>query len=110
MTIGISGRSIADTPITVVDTETTGLYPGGDRVIELAVVRIEPNAEPVLVLDTLLNPGRRVAATEIHGITDADVADAPTFADVAPALERRCVGRSSPLTTSTSMPSSFKTS
>lgn len=86
MTMGISGCSIADTPITVVDTETTGLYPGGDRVIELAVVRIEPNAEPVLVLDTLLNPGRPVAATEIHGITDADVADAPRFADVAPAL------------------------
>lgn len=39
-----------------------------------------------VVLDTLVNPGRPVAATEIHGITDVDVADAPSFADVAPAL------------------------
>jgi DNA polymerase III epsilon subunit-like protein len=52
-------------------------------VIELAVVRIEPNEKPHLVLDTLINPSRRVAATEIHGITDRDVADAPHFEEIA---------------------------
>jgi Exonuclease len=80
---GVSERSISKTPISVVDIETTGLYPGGDRVIELAVVRIEPNEAPRLVLDTLINPKRRVAATEIHGITDADVDDAPPFEEIA---------------------------
>jgi len=35
-----------------------------------------------MVLDTLLNPQRPVAATEIHGITDRDVADAPAFAAI----------------------------
>jgi DNA polymerase-3 subunit epsilon len=80
---GISERSISKTPISIVDIETTGLYPGGDRVVELAVVRIEPNEAPRLVLDTLVNPKRRVAATEIHGITDADVADAPPFEEIA---------------------------
>lgn len=75
---------IADTPIAIFDTETTGLYPGGDRVVEIAIVRIEPGREPVVVLDTLVNPGRWVSATEIHGITDSDVADAPTFADITP--------------------------
>lgn len=67
----------------MVDTETTGLYPGGDRIVELAVVRVEPGAKPSLVLETLVNPERPVSATEIHGITDADVVDAPTFAEVS---------------------------
>ncbi len=81
--LGISRRSISDTPIAVVDFETTGLTPGYDRVVEVSVVRIDPGEEPKLVFDTLVNPMRRVAATEIHGITDEDVADAPHFADIA---------------------------
>lgn len=80
---GIYHRAIAETPIAVVDTETTGLYPGGDRIIEIAVVRANPGAEPTVVLDTLVNPERPVSATEIHGITDHDVADAPTFREIA---------------------------
>lgn len=80
---GIYHRAIAETPIAVVDTETTGLYPGGDRIIEIAVVRAAPGEEPTVVLDTLVNPERPVSATEIHGITDQDVADAPTFRDIA---------------------------
>src|SRR5919106_4110993 len=84
--IGILNQSIAETPIAIVDTETTGLYPGGDRVIEIAVVRADPGQEPKVWLDTLINPRRPVAATEIHGISDEDVADAPTFEDVAPAV------------------------
>jgi DNA polymerase III epsilon subunit-like protein len=81
--MSIAARAIRDTPIAVVDTETTGLYPGGDRVIEIAVVRADPGEEPKLVVDTLVNPRRPVAATEIHGITDEDVADAPPFEAVA---------------------------
>lgn len=80
---GITNRLIAETPISIVDTETTGLYPGGDRVIEIAVVRAEPGQAPEIVLDTLVNPERPVSATEIHGISDADVADAPTFRQIA---------------------------
>lgn len=80
---GVYERCVADTPIAVVDFETTGLTPGGDRVVEVSVVRLEPNTAPQLILDTLVNPRRPVAATEIHGITDADVVDAPPFEDVA---------------------------
>jgi DNA polymerase III epsilon subunit-like protein len=81
-----SDHVINETPIAVVDIETTGLQAGGDKIVEVAVVRLEPNGEPEVVLDTLVNPMRPVAATEIHGITDQDVADAPTFAEVAGAL------------------------
>lgn len=81
--MGIAEKVIANTTLAVVDLETTGLYPEGDRVVEVAVVRMEPGKTPELVLDTLINPQRRVSGTEIHGITDADVRDAPRFEDVA---------------------------
>lgn len=75
-------RNISESPIAVFDFETTGLTPGVDRVVEISVARIDPGEEPRLVLDTLVNPMRRMGATEIHGITDADVVDAPRFADL----------------------------
>jgi DNA polymerase-3 subunit epsilon len=73
---GILTRNISESPIAVFDFETTGLTPGVDRVVEISVARIDPGEEPRLVLDTLVNPMRRMGATEIHGITDADVIDA----------------------------------
>jgi DNA polymerase-3 subunit epsilon len=85
---GVLHRGIGDTPITVLDFETTGLNAGYDRVVEISVVRVEPGLPPRLVFDTLVNPDRRMAATEIHGITDAQVADAPRFKDVAGELLR----------------------
>jgi DNA polymerase-3 subunit epsilon len=83
MTTGISARRIADTPIAIIDFETTGLTPGYDRVVEASVVRVDPGEHPCVVFDTLVNPARPMAATEIHGITDADVATAPRFQDIA---------------------------
>lgn len=80
---GILEDRIDRTPIAVLDFETTGLDAGGDRVVEVCVVRSEDGRAPELVLDTLVNPGRRVGATEIHGISDADVADAPRFEEIA---------------------------
>jgi len=80
---GIHTRRIADTSFAIIDFETTGLSPGADRVLEISVVRLDPGQQPRLVFDTLVNPQRPVSATEIHGITDADVADAPRFQDIA---------------------------
>ena len=85
---GILEQSIHETPIAVIDFETTGLTPGFDRVVEVSVVRLDPAKGSRVVLDTLVNPRRPVAATEIHGITDSDVADAPTFNDIAGDLVR----------------------
>jgi DNA polymerase-3 subunit epsilon len=85
---GVLERPIAETPIAVFDFETTGLNAGADRVVEMSVVRIEPGREPKLLLDTLLNPNRKMAASEIHGITEEDVMDAPKFEDVAGELLR----------------------
>ncbi len=82
-TDGVLSRRIHDTPIAIIDFETTGLTPGLDRVVEISVVRIDPDEKPRLVFDTLVNPRRPMAATEIHGITDADVTNAPAFEDIA---------------------------
>jgi DNA polymerase-3 subunit epsilon len=83
MVSGIADRPVSETPIGILDFETTGLNPGSDRVVEVSVVRMEPGGASELALDTLVNPGRRMAATEIHGIIDDDVVDAPEFEDIA---------------------------
>jgi DNA polymerase III subunit epsilon len=89
---GLFGRSIADVPVAVLDFETTGMWPGPDRVVEISVVRVGPGAGPELVLDTLVNPGRRVGCTFVHGITDRDVIDAPRFEQVAGPLLQSLAG------------------
>src|SRR6266566_1526325 len=81
--MSIIDSQVSTTTIAVVDTETTGLYPRTDRLVEISVVRCEPGQTPSVVVNTLINPQRHVGATEIHGITDDDVVDAPTFADIA---------------------------
>jgi DNA polymerase III epsilon subunit-like protein len=80
---GILDYEIQRTPISVITFATTGLSPGGDRVVEVSVLRSDPGIEPRIVFDTLVNPKRVVAGTELHGITDHDVADAPTFEEIA---------------------------
>lgn len=80
---GAGALRILETPMTVIDFETTGLFAGQDRVVEVCVARIDPGQAPRIVMDTLINPSRPMDATFIHGITDADVRHAPRFADVA---------------------------
>jgi DNA polymerase-3 subunit epsilon len=65
--------------LVILDTETTGLGPT-DEIAEIAVI---DGAGEVLI-DTLVKPTRPipVAAWNIHGIADADVASAPTMADL----------------------------
>lgn len=60
------------------DTETTGLYPGFDQIVEIAACRFN-NGEVIDTFETLVNPGRSIPPeiTDIHGITDDMVADAP---------------------------------
>jgi DNA polymerase-3 subunit epsilon/CBS domain-containing protein len=64
----------------VLDTETTGLDVGNDRVVQIGAVRLRRGAVAAgETLDLKVNPGVPIpdAATRIHGLGDADVADAP---------------------------------
>lgn len=71
----------------MLDLETTGGNPVSDRIIEIAVVRVEEGRE-VARWSTLVNPGRWVSPfiTRLTGIDNAMVADAPPFEAVAPRL------------------------
>ena len=72
---------IEDVPLAVLDVETTGLNPrSGDRVCEIAVLRVDPGEEPRLWV-SLVNPERPIGAgaQAVNGIADEDVADAPPF-------------------------------
>ncbi len=81
-------RPFLQLPIAALDFETTGLSPSrGDRVIEVAVVRGRPGEAP-RTWQTLVQPGRTVAATHIHGITDDMLAGTPPFAAIADELSR----------------------
>ena len=71
----------------MLDLETTGGNPVADRIIEIAAVRVEEGRE-VARWSTLVNPGRWVSPfiTDLTGIDNAMVANAPRFETVAPRL------------------------
>ena len=77
----------------VVDIETTGLSAAMDRIVEISIFHVDGPGQVRQVLNTLVNPRRRVAGTEIHGITDEDVRRAPTFEDIAPLVASLLSGR-----------------
>lgn len=70
----------------VLDTETTGLEPAeGHRIIEIGCVELLNRRLTDSYFHQYVNPGREIdpGAIEIHGITNAQLADKPGFADIA---------------------------
>lgn len=69
---------------TVIDIETTGIGPK-HRIVELAGVKFCGD-RVIDVFDTYVDPGMPIPsyATAVHGIRDADVADAPTIREIMP--------------------------
>ncbi|QJR80779.1 DNA polymerase III subunit epsilon [Alteromonas pelagimontana] len=74
-------------PYVVVDIETTGGNASYNRITEVGMVKVI-NGEVVDTWQSLINPQRRIPAsiTRLTGISDAMVADAPIFAEVAEAI------------------------
>jgi DNA polymerase-3 subunit epsilon len=76
-------------PFTFVDVETTGLHVAmGDRVCEIALLRVEQDQE-VTRFESLVQPPRPMTpgATAVNGITDALLVGAPPFAELIPRLQ-----------------------
>lgn len=71
-------------PLAVIDLETTGLNPGTDKIVEIAIVKIMPDGTRQ-VKRKLVNPEMPISkqSSDIHGITNEMVKDAPTFRQVA---------------------------
>ena len=80
-------------PIAFLDLETTGINLGTDRIIEIAIVKILPDGSKN-IKRKLLNPGIPIpkSSTDVHGITDEMVKDAPTFKQVAQELKQMLDG------------------
>ena len=71
-------------PICFLDLETTGINVSTDKIVEIAIVKISPDGSQV-IKRKLINPEMLIpkASSDIHGITDEMVKDAPTFKQVA---------------------------
>ena len=71
-------------PIVFIDLETTGINVSSDRIVEISALKIHPNGKEQW-LNTRVNPEMPIPekATEIHGISDKDVAGSPTFKEIA---------------------------
>jgi DNA polymerase III epsilon subunit family exonuclease len=80
------GRLAPAGPFAVVDVETTGLDPGTDRIVEVAVVRCDATGRVVSEWSSLVQPDRDPGPTGVHGITADDLSTAPRFADLAAEL------------------------
>lgn len=71
-------------PLVFFDLETTGVNVSHDRIVELSYIKVFPDGTEQSGVYRV-NPGMPIPAqaTAVHHITDADVADAPRFADIA---------------------------
>jgi len=71
-------------PIVFLDLETTGLNVSSDRIVEISFLKISPNGKEQW-MTSRVNPEMPIPpkVTAIHGISDADVADAPTFREIS---------------------------
>jgi DNA polymerase-3 subunit epsilon len=75
-------RNIWSLPHVVLDTETSGLPPGG-RVVEISACRFE-NGQVTNRYTSLVDPGHQIPAeaSAVHGITDDHVKGKPTLAEL----------------------------
>lgn len=71
-------------PLCFFDLETTGVAISQDRIIEIAVIKVMPNGE-MIHKSNVVNPTIPITAesTAIHGISNEDVKDKPTFKELA---------------------------
>ena len=80
-------------PIIFFDLETTGVQVGHDHIVEICLHKVMPDGSTDTRVDRVRPAdanGKTIhipeVTTAVHGITDADVADKPTFRELAPSL------------------------
>ena len=80
-------------PLVFFDLETTGIDIVHDRIVEISMVKVMPNGDEI-VKTRRINPGMPIPpeSTAIHGITDDDVKDCPTFKEIAKSLAAQIEG------------------
>jgi DNA polymerase-3 subunit epsilon len=83
----LAAHLVLTRPLVCVDLEATGVSVDRDRIVQIAAASIFPDGG-VTTWSSLVNPEQPIPAevTNVHGITDAMVASAPTFAQLAPIM------------------------
>jgi DNA polymerase-3 subunit epsilon len=71
-------------PLAIIDLETTGVAPGVDRIVEIAILKVNPNGIRSQYYERV-NPQIPILpeASEVHGIRDEDVQGKPIFSKIA---------------------------
>ena len=71
-------------PLCVFDLETTGIQVAKDRIVEISILKVNPDASRESKT-WLVNPEMFIPkeSSDIHGITNEDVKDSPTFKEIA---------------------------
>ncbi len=71
-------------PLVVLDLETTGIWIEKDRIIEIGMIKLTPDGKQE-IYNTKVNPCMPIPAvvTDLTGISDADVKEAPAFGAIA---------------------------
>ena len=80
-------------PLVFFDLEATGIDIVNDRIVEISMVKVYPDGKEECKTRRI-NPQRHIPAeaTAIHGITDEDVKDCPTFKEIAKSLAAQIEG------------------
>ena len=80
-------------PLVFFDLETTGINIVKDRIVEISFVKVHPNGKEECKTRRI-NPEMPIPpeSTAIHGITDEDVKDCPTFKEIAKSLAAQIEG------------------
>lgn len=75
-------------PLVVLDVETTGLHPTKSEIVEVSAIKFDTGMVPVSRFTSLCKPKKPISeeAAAVNHITDDMVKDAPSFAEIAPAL------------------------
>jgi DNA polymerase-3 subunit epsilon len=87
----LDATALRDLTFVVFDSETTGLNPDKDRVVQLGAVRVvNGKVVPGETFDTLVDPGMPIppGSTKVHHIDDAMVQGAPAFAQACADFHR----------------------
>ncbi|MFD2916344.1 3'-5' exonuclease [Psychroserpens luteus] len=71
-------------PICFFDLETTGINITNDRIVEISILKVYPDGKEETYTKRV-NPTIPIPpeVTLVHGISDADIADAPTFKEIS---------------------------
>jgi DNA polymerase III epsilon subunit family exonuclease len=79
------GKALAsgEPEFVVFDVETTAMKPENGYIVDLAALRVR-GGQVVDRFESLVNPGRSIVGHQVHGISDQDVANAPTAAEMLP--------------------------